>query len=73
MALPTHMQEMAAVLTKAERKMMGRWASDEAYQRYCKDLKGPRCNIAKKVISHLKRAHFLTCGKGWLVDSSFSL
>ena len=57
MALPTHMQEMAATLTKAERKMMGRWASDEAYQRYCKDLKGPRYNTAKKVISHLKRAH----------------
>ena len=56
MALPTHMQEMAAALTKAERKMMGRWASDEAYQRYCKDIRGPRYNTAKKVIAHLKRS-----------------
>ena len=51
-ALPTQMQAMA--LTPEEKKLMGRWLSDEAYRLYCKNKTNNRMSIAQQVINSLQ-------------------
>ena len=50
--LPSHMQEMADVLTADERRLMGRWLSEAAHKLYCKNKAKARYRIAQKVIRH---------------------
>ena len=50
--LPSHMQEMASVLTEDERRLMGRWLSEAAHKLYCKNKAKARFKVAKKVIRH---------------------
>ena len=52
-ALPTHMQAMGESLTREEKKLMGRWLTEEAYQLYCKDKASNRLQIAKLVAQHM--------------------
>ena len=54
-ALPTHMQAMGEELTPEEKKLMGRWLSEAAYRRYCKN-KTSRLNTAKLVVNNLQSA-----------------
>ena len=53
-ALPTLMQNMGDTLTAEEKKLMGRWLSDSAYQFYCKN-KTSRMHAAKRVINNLQK------------------
>ena len=52
--LPTTMEEISATMTTEEMKMMGRWASEAAYQRYCKGRLNKRLPVAKKVLAQLE-------------------
>ena len=52
--LPTTMEEISATMTTEEMKMMGRWASEAAYQRYCKGRVNKRLPVAKKVLAQLE-------------------
>ena len=53
-ALPTHMQAMGEELTLEEKKLMGRWFTEQAYALYCKDKTQNRLNIAHIVAKHLQ-------------------
>lgn len=51
--LPTTIEEISTNLTTEEMKMMGRWTSEAAYQRYCKGRLNKRLPVAKKVLAQL--------------------
>ena len=52
-ALATHMQQMGHVLTETEQKLIGRWESTTAFQRYRKDKSTARFTITKAITNQL--------------------
>ena len=53
-SLATHMQQMGDNISEEEQKLVGRWRSNQAFQRYRKDKTSARFNIAKTVINNLQ-------------------
>ena len=52
-ALPTEIQKMADALTPEESRLMGRWLTEAAHQRYCKDEAGARYKVARRLLSRM--------------------
>ena len=56
-ALPTEIQKMAEALTPEESRLMGRWLTEAAHQRYCKDEAGARYKVARKLLNRLDKTN----------------